>query len=197
MALQAGVVVQPIPGESESGDAYCIFERDRHAVVAVIDGLGHGKDAAYAALLACKAIEAHQDQLPLTIIEQTHLALRGSRGAVMAVLRIDRDRNEVIHAGVGNIEVRIVNEDRVRRPAPINGIVGHGVRKLRTETFPFMPGDLLIMTSDGISDHYDIGPGARGDDVQGIANRIVLSHGRHQDDQTVLVVRDAAAEATA
>lgn len=191
--LTTGVVSQPIPGEAESGDTHCIFDHADHALVVVIDGLGHGKEATEAARMACRAVERAQHLAPEEILARTHEALRGSRGAVMSVVRIERARRELVHAGVGNIEVRIVGADRTRRPVSINGIVGHGVRKLRSETFPFQPGDLLILTSDGISERWEIGPGARADDVQGIANRIALAHGKHTDDQTVVVVRDEPA----
>lgn len=190
--LSVGVVCQPIPGEAESGDTYCVHDRGGHVTVAVIDGLGHGQDARHAAREACKVVERDADLPPEIIVQRAHEALRGTRGAVMAVVRIERDRREAVHAGIGNIEARLVGAEKVRRPVSHNGIVGHSMRKIRTETFAFVPGDLLILTSDGISDRFDVQPASRGDDVQGLANRIALAHGKHTDDQTVLVVRDEA-----
>lgn len=188
--LKVGVVCQPITGEAESGDTYCVLDRGRHVIAAVIDGLGHGQDARLAARRACEAVARHADLAPEDIVRRAHEALHGTRGAVMAVVRIERGRGEIIHAGVGNIDVRVVGKEQVRRPAPVNGIVGHSVRKFRAEAFAFAPGDLLIMTSDGISERFEVRPASRGDDVQGLANRIALAHGKHTDDQMVLVLRD-------
>ena len=188
--LSVGVVHHPIAGERESGDAYCVVDCGAFAVVAVIDGLGHGPDATLASAKACAVVRRDVDLAPEVIVQRAHEALRGTRGAVMAVVRIDRARQELVHAGIGNIETRLVGEAKVRRPITLNGIVGHSVRKVRSETFPFATGDLLILTSDGISERFDVQPASRADDVQGLANRIALAHGKATDDQTVLVVRD-------
>lgn len=192
--LSVGVHCQPIPGEAHSGDAHCILDRGDHVTVALIDGLGHGPDAREASRLACEIVERDADLPPEVILRRAHEALRSTRGAVMAVVRIERTRPEATHAGIGNVEVRLIGAERVRRPMAHNGIVGHSVRVFRAETFPFEPGDLLIMTSDGISDRFEIKPMSRGDDVQGLANRIALAHGKHTDDQLVIVVRDGGTE---
>lgn len=189
-AVKYGLVHHPIPGESRSGDAYCVIDRDRFFLVAVVDGLGHGQEATVASQRAIAYIERHPEQTPQRLVEGCHEALKGTRGAVMAVARVERDRRMLQHAGLGNIETRVVTLDRVRRPVTVNGIVGHALRKLRTEEFPFEPGDLLIMHSDGISDRFDLSALARARDLQMLADQLVRENGRFNDDQLMLVVRD-------
>lgn len=189
-ALRYGLVHQPIPGESESGDAYCVIDRGSFYLVAVVDGLGHGEEARRSARRAIAYLEAHPEKPPQFLVEGCHEALKGTRGAVMAVARVERERGVLQHAGLGNIETRVVGPERVRRPVTVNGIVGHALRKLRTEEFPFAPGDLLLMHSDGISDRFELSPLARNRDVQMLADQLVRENGRFNDDQLMLVVRD-------
>ena len=43
-----GVATRPFPGELECGDLHAVIPRRRGAIVAVVDGLGHGYEAALA-----------------------------------------------------------------------------------------------------------------------------------------------------
>lgn len=188
--LKYGVVSAPIMGAAESGDAFCVIEGDERTLVAVADGLGHGEQAAEASRLAMDYIRAHANETPQALVAGCHRVLSRTRGAVLAVVRIDRVRRCLEHAGLGNIETRIVGVEKTYRPVTVNGIAGHSARKFRCEDFPFHPGDLLIMHSDGISDRFDLSPAARGRDLQMLADQIAREHGRHHDDQLLLIARD-------
>lgn len=189
-ALSCGVVHHPVIGETRCGDAYAVIDRTSFVLVAVVDGLGHGPEAEAAAKDAIAHIEAHAADPPAVLLEGCHRALRGTRGAVVAIARYDRQAKTLAYCGLGNIEARIVGAERVYRPISINGIVGHQARKLRVEEFPFGPGDLLIMHSDGISDRFEVSIASRGRDLQMLANQIVREHGRLYDDQVLLILRD-------
>src|SRR6266851_1958424 len=54
-------------GQTESGDRYLVTTTPDGALVAVVDGLGHGADAADAAKVAVRSLErhAHQPVIPL------------------------------------------------------------------------------------------------------------------------------------
>lgn len=188
-ALKVGLVHHPIIGEVHIGDAYCIEERDDFILVAVADGLGHGKDAHAASSKAVDYLCKHADKQPQALLEGVHDHIRGTRGAVVGIARIDRTAGTLVYAGLGNIETRIVAEEKVYRPVSVNGIVGHQARKFRQETFPFKAGDLLIMHSDGISDRFEISTLARARDPQMLANQLAQTHGRDHDDQLLLIAR--------
>lgn len=189
-ALTCGVVHQPVVGETLCGDAYTVIDQTTSVLVAVIDGLGHGPEAEVAAKQAIAYIEAHATQAPQVLLEGCHRALRATRGAVIAIARYDRQNKKLAYSGLGNIEARIVGAERVYRPISVNGIVGHQARKFRVEEFPFEPGDLLLMYSDGISDRFEVSAASRGRDLQMLANQIVREHGRLYDDQLLLILRD-------
>lgn len=188
--LKYGVISVPIMGATESGDAFCVIDEGDGALIAVADGLGHGALAAEASRLAMDYIRAHPQDTPQALVAGCHRVLGRTRGAVLAVVRIDRARQCLEHVGLGNIETRIVGAEKSYRPVTVNGIAGHSARKFRCEDFPFHPGDLLIMHSDGISDRFDLSPAARGRDLQMLADQIAREHGRHHDDQLLLIARD-------
>lgn len=188
--IDHAVVQQPVQGESTSGDACLVLESPDQVLVAVIDGLGHGKDAHEAAQAALACIRANENCPLDTLLTCCHEALRHTRGAVIAVARIDRRQHRLVHAGIGNIETRIIGAQRSYHPVSINGIAGHTLRKIRCETFPFEPGDLLVMHSDGISDRFDLSALARERDLQLLASQLVHAHGRHHDDQLLLILRE-------
>ena len=188
--IDYAVVQQAVLGESTSGDACLVLESPGQVLVAVIDGLGHGRDAHEAALAALACIRANESSPLDTLLMRCHEALRHTRGAVIAVSRIDRQQHQLIHAGIGNIETRIIGAERTYHPVSINGIAGHSVRKIRSEIFPFHPGDLLVMHSDGISERFELSPLARERDIQFLASQLVHAHGRHHDDQLLLILRE-------
>jgi serine/threonine protein phosphatase PrpC len=187
--LNIGLVHHPIVGETHIGDAYFVHEGEDFALVAVADGLGHGKDAEIASQRAVTYIREHLEKTPIALLEGCHQALHGTRGAVLAIARIDTAAQTLLHAGLGNIETRIVSEEKVSRPVTVNGIVGHQARKFRQESFAFRPGDLLVMHSDGISDRFEISTLARTRDPQMLANQIAQTHGKDHDDQLLLIAR--------
>lgn len=190
MGMSLGLIHQPIIGETTCGDAYLLLDRGSFVLVAVADGLGHGPGAAEASTRAIAYLESRADQPVQMLLEGCHQALRGTRGAVVAIARIERAQRQLVHAGLGNIETRVVTAHKVYRPVTVNGIVGHQARKFRSETIPFEPGDLLIMHTDGISDRFEISTAARGRDPQLLASQIAHEHGRHHDDQLLLILRD-------
>ncbi|MEW6613378.1 MAG: SpoIIE family protein phosphatase [Pseudomonadota bacterium] len=187
--LSCGLVHQPVIGETRSGDDYCVIHSRDMVLVAMADGLGHGPMAQAAAHRAIEYVARHQEQDPRALLDGCHRALRGTRGAVLAIVRIDLRAGTLVHAGLGNIETRIVAAERIYRPVTVNGIAGYTARSFRAEQFAFLPGDLLIMHTDGISDRFEISPAARGRDLQMLASQIVHEHGRHHDDQLLLILR--------
>jgi negative regulator of sigma-B (phosphoserine phosphatase) len=94
---------------------------------------------------------------------------------------------------VGNVEGTLVRAEggMVRRANSIllrGGVVGFQLPQLRPSTTPVEPGDMLILTTDGISPGYvpEVDPAAG---PEAIADRILADYGRGVDDALVLVAR--------
>ncbi|QSB13214.1 SpoIIE family protein phosphatase [Natronosporangium hydrolyticum] len=135
------------------GDAYAFAEPPAGATLLVVDGLGHGPDAAAAASAAVTAFGAQADQPLPGLLTYLHRALRGTRGAAATVLRIHPDR--IDSCGVGNISGVILRAGR-----PGQQLVGQpgtlGVRIPAPQVRPYQlrAGDTLVLFSDGITSHW-------------------------------------------
>jgi len=194
--MRFGVVNRSVKGETVCGDAYFIREFENRFLIAVIDGLGHGTAAAEASFKAVEYLKVNYDRSLTEIIRGCHKELKDTRGAVMGIALIDPGRSVLRYAGVGNIEIRVMGRSVVR-PAPVNGIVGYNLRKVREEEFPYTRGDLIILHSDGISGKFDLNiypPEFLGQHPQVIAERIAAGFGRERDDLTIVVARQGITE---
>ncbi len=162
----------------------------------VVDGLGHGPMAAEAARAAVGVFSAQSDRDPVELIEASHLALRSTRGAALAIARIDLELGRLQYAGVGNISGVIVEAGHGRTTSMIshNGTVGHIVRKIQAFDYPWTPESLLIMHSDGITTRWDPAryPGLLRRPPGLIAGLLYRDHRRGRDDATVVVAREGS-----
>lgn len=146
---------RPLSGNKKCGDLSFIKEFDGKIMVAVIDGLGHGK---YAEDAAVKAAEYLENNYRLNLSELFHgcdESLKKTVGIAMGIVLIDRDNCLITFAGVGNIGARVVSS-RLFSFASDFGIVGAGIRKVREEKSEFRDRDMIIMYSDGISEKFDV-----------------------------------------
>src|SRR3954447_16740047 len=122
MAERAGVIEwavagRPIAGEDCSGDEALVCAVGRDALVAAIDGVGHGSAAARAARVAVNTLRAARWADVVALTERCHAALRSTRGAAvgLAVLRGD---GTATWLGVGNIAGCLVHGGQ---PSPTAG----------------------------------------------------------------------------
>jgi len=182
-------------GEQSCGDAYCLRPISRGMLLAVIDGLGHGEEAAEAAATAAATIDAHAEESVIAILRQCHFALRETRGAVLGLAAFDSADDTLTWAGIGNVEGVLFRADPAARPARDHmfshaGTVGFMVTAMRALVIPVTRGDTLIMTTDGIrSDFADRLVMALDDAPQRLADHIMSICGKDSDDALALVAR--------
>jgi anti-sigma regulatory factor (Ser/Thr protein kinase) len=188
--MELGVVRIPAPGEQVCGDAWATSERGGRSFILLVDGLGHGEQAAKAAEEAVRVFRAHQAQEPAQIIETIHLSLKSTRGAALAIARLDRVGREVHYAGVGNISGVIRGRTTGARTSMVsqNGTVGYAFRKVQTYQYPWNDDSLLLMHSDGLATHWDVDryPGLLRMHPSLIAGALYRDYARGRDDVTVL-----------
>lgn len=189
-SLEIGVVCLAKPGEVACGDAWAIECYTNHCLIVVVDGLGHGSDAALASMEALKTLQRHSTAAPAELIEFAHGALRSTRGAAMAVARLGPDK-EVRFAGIGNISGVILAPLSNRHMVSHNGIVGHEVRRIQEFFYPWSRDSLLLMHSDGIATHWNLDhyPGLINRHPSLIAGVLSRDFARGRDDLTVLVIK--------
>lgn len=188
--MQYGAVNRNKPGNDVSGDTFLFHQNPESTLVALIDGLGSGLAAHEAAQGARQCVDRHA-ALPLTeILKLCHRALRGTRGVVMMLMRVDHQPAQVSFAGVGNIGVRVFSDPPIR-PLSRNGIVGYRMNNVREFTYPYTKGDTFILYSDGVSTSFTVDESlVRGlpADLQQAAEEIADNFGK-DDDIAVVIVR--------
>ncbi|PYO40581.1 MAG: stage II sporulation protein E (SpoIIE) [Gemmatimonadetes bacterium] len=193
--LDWGVAAVALPGEPESGDLHLVRSVGGGVLVAVVDGLGHGAEAATAARLAIAALARHAHESPPSLFERTHQALKGTRGVVMSLAFFKRTDPSLTWLGVGNVEGLLVHAVDAARAARARkslvtrgGIVGSELPRLQAEVLRLTAGDTLIFATDGIREGFVDGLPA-GATPQQQAEHILARHGKGTDDALVLVAR--------
>lgn len=186
-----GAICVPKPGEILSGDAWLAQPQPDGLQVMVVDGLGHGPLAADTAQAAI-AVFTHQPNLaPAQLVEACHAAMHNTRGAALAVARLDLRQAQVIFAGIGNIVAGIWSPSGLRSLLSHNGIVGHQMHRVQEYNYPWPVDGLLMMHSDGLSTQVKLGtyPGLTHRHPSLIAGILYRDFRRERDDASVVIVR--------
>jgi len=144
-----------MPGETLSGDLHLVKPVDQGALIAVADGLGHGKAAADAARLALNAVEECAHNPLVRMLEHCSQRLLQTRGVVMSLALLNALDNTMEWLGVGNVEGLLVRSaaDGKRTIESLTlspGVVGTRLPPLRAAALKVAPGDTLIFATDGI-----------------------------------------------
>lgn len=177
------------PGETLNGDSYVIahpgFDK---TLVAVIDGLGHGKDAHIASTILKEQVLL-KSELPLPdLLNYLHQSARGTRGAVIGLTYIDTHRSLLQFSGIGNIEGFVLTKEGKKSLISFGGILGHHIRSPRMFEYPFSKGDVLCLFSDGLTTRWNPDDIDWNEHPQQIAELLITNYSRSNDDTTVLVI---------
>lgn len=185
-----GAVNVPKPGEEVCGDSWWVQEGPDGDTILVADGLGHGPQAATASLEAVRVFQRHKDHQVATLLDYVHGGLRPTRGAAVAIARVDRARARVEYGGIGNIGGVILGTGPAKHLVSLAGTAGHNARKIQTFDYAF-EGGLLILYSDGLSSSWSIDryPGLMRMHPTLIAGVLTRDYWRQRDDVTVVVLR--------
>lgn len=187
-----GGLSRPIDGEQECGDTY-LFKAQSNVVAALTlaDGLGHGPSAANAARVAVTAFERAGAPTVEANIEAIHTALRPTRGAAIAVAKIDIAGGALDYGGIGNISGALIEKGVVRRMITQHGTAGHVAGRSRSIRYEFASPPLVLLHSDGIKTSWDLKayPGLCEAHPSVVAAVLMRDFRRDRDDASVLAVR--------
>jgi hypothetical protein len=191
-----------LDGQSVCGDR-CVVKALRNAVLmAAIDALGHGEEAAAAAEITAATLEAHADESVIALIGRCHEALRRTRGVALSLGAINAQDSSLTWLGVGNVEgvlLRAPYRTGTGRADPQDGpayehvllrggVVGYQLPCLRASNIPLRRGDTLVFATDGIKSGFAHAV-ALGDPPKKIAHGLLAQYARRSDDALVLVAR--------
>jgi anti-sigma regulatory factor (Ser/Thr protein kinase)/serine/threonine protein phosphatase PrpC len=212
LELDIGVASRPFPGMVVNGDAFVVKQWDGHALVGVIDGLGHGQYANLAAETARRYVETHADQPLDALFRGTARACLATRGVVMALAHFDilgqnPETNmspegmdptkkpvapiKFSFASLGNIEVRLIGS-----PEPVyfnlrRGVVGLNAPNAVVTRHAWTEECILILHSDGLTTHWQPKefPNLSISSAGQLAQELINSLAKEEDDATVIVVK--------
>ncbi len=184
---------RPAPHEVLCGDSWRIAEQDGRLAIMLVDGLGHGPQAAAAANEASIAFDRDPFASLSTLVEAAHRGMQGTRGGALAIAQTHSDGLRLSYLGVGNIagSLRNANGEAGRGLVSQNGTVGSHMRKVKEFEYEYPSRGLLVMHSDGLQSRWTL------DSSLGISQRhcgvisglLYRDFTRGRDDVTIAVVR--------
>jgi anti-sigma regulatory factor (Ser/Thr protein kinase) len=189
--IGCGVAI-PLAGEEVCGDAWAVSLSGGYRTVLMVDGLGHGPVAAEAARATVEGF-AKQPLVPVeTLLRLLHAQLRSTRGAAVAIARVDERESTLRYGGIGNISGVLASGGTQRSLISHNGIIGHEARKFQEFSYPWTADAVLIMHSDGLATQWKL------DDISGlrlrhagvIAASLVRDFSRGRDDASAFVLKN-------
>jgi anti-sigma regulatory factor (Ser/Thr protein kinase) len=189
--LQVAGVAVPYPGEVFCGDAWGLVRRGEQTLLMLVDGLGHGREAAEAANEAVRTFQKHSDRGPAQILSYMHDALKKTRGAAAAVAAIDTADKSVTYAGVGNTACAVLGAGSSRSLVSHNGTLGAATPRLQEFRVEWPEQGILIMHSDGLQSRWDLSPyaGLLARHSAVIGGVLLRDFRRQRDDASVVVVK--------
>jgi anti-sigma regulatory factor (Ser/Thr protein kinase) len=190
-----GAVCVSKSGEEVCGDGWVAADTADRYHLMIADGLGHGLGAAEAARAAVRCFQRDPTLGPAAQVAAIHQALRGTRGAAVAVVCVDRRAGVAIFAGVGNIAGSIIAAPGSRQLVSLNGTAGHTVHKINEFSYPWTDDALLLVHSDGLVSRWDLDhyPGLLQRHPSLVAGVLFRDFNRGRDDVTVVAARARAA----
>lgn len=168
------------------GDAFTWWQEKRIWSVCLVDGLGHGAEAARASERAIVEAQADRSLPAEEIIGSVDQAIRNSRGAAMSVVQFDTGRRTLRFAGVGNVRMALFRAGEVFRYEGSPGIVGTGIRRPAPETAAWLDGDAVILWTDGLPARLDVESLSLTGSPAEIARHLAMSPDRRPDDVGVV-----------
>lgn len=188
-SIEWEVASQPIMGEERSGDAHLVAPFVGGVLLAALDGVGHGTEAARAAGAARSILLAHAEEPLGALARRCHEGLRATRGVVMSLAAIDA-AGGMSWLGVGNVQGALLRartgleEELLLRP----GVVGAQLPALQAARLTLAAGDTLVLATDGIDGSFSRAAAQAGT-AREAAEAILRRFGRRRDDALVLVAR--------
>ncbi|MGH9227433.1 MAG: SpoIIE family protein phosphatase [Acidimicrobiales bacterium] len=192
--LEWAAAGRPMPGEEVSGDLAVCMPVGDGALLAAIDGLGHGAKAAEAAEIARDTIAAYSSEALASLLRLCHVGLARTRGAAITLARVQCGAGTLQWVGVGNVETYLVRRaegghaSMAGSAVLFGGTVGYRLPPVRVSVVELRPNDLVIMATDGLASRF-VSQVATARPVDRIARTILDAHARGTDDALVAVAR--------
>lgn len=179
-----------LPGQVTSGDNHLVCPTSEGALVAVVDGLGHGEEAARASRKAISELAQNAEEHVISLVRRCQESLRPTRGVVMSLAAFNARASVMTWIGVGNVIGMLWRSNGEPQEALLlrGGVVGSLLPPLQASVLPVTPGDTLVLATDGLQSDFlrDLNPSLP---PQAQAERILARYAKGTDDALLLIVR--------
>ncbi len=191
--VEYGVAKYVLPGQGESGDHHLVCCNRNGILIAAIDGIGHGEEAASVSKTAATLIRGSADEPIISLVERCHEKLWSTRGVVLSLAFVDPEHGMMTWLGVGNVQGVLMRSDAKNGNAQESlllraGVIGSQLPALQATVLPIAKGDTLFFATDGIRSDFPTTLSAR-ENPQRAADRILEQYRSGNDDALVLVTR--------
>ncbi len=182
--------LQAQPRNNICGDGTLIIEDDSVLFLSIFDGAGHGLPAYRVTQQALNYVEAHTNDSLNNLFMATHEYLRGTLGGVLGICRINKATAEAEYAGLGNTAARIMFP-QTKKFINRGGILGYEITNPVVNSFKLNPGDIFLLYSDGIKDHFDTNeiPGFFTLSAAEMVRFIIENFAKELDDASVIALK--------
>ena len=182
-----------MPGAQESGDLHVIQGFSGGLLIGVMDGLGHGPEAAVASRICASVLKGYSGEPLDAMVALCHERLHGSRGVALSICTLNEKSSTWSWIGVGNVSCVLLRNGAHPRGAreflmQRNGVVGGFMHKPTVSTLPALPEDVMVLATDGIRTDFSYALNLAGTPQQ-VAERILDTHATGKDDALTLVAR--------
>src|SRR5438034_8489388 len=136
-----GIATVALSGESQSGDACVVQPFAGGVLLAVVDGLGHGAEAAESAQVAIETLRQHAGESVMSLARRCHANLQHYRGVVMSMASLDAADLSMTWMAVGNVSGVLIHADCAEPPEREvllmrSGVIGSVLPTLRASVIP-------------------------------------------------------------
>lgn len=176
-------------GNQMCGDSYFVNETEDHFICAVADGLGSGDLARDSSLAAINVVKEHQEKDVEDLMKRANEEMKGKRGCVLSVFKLDLQTRQMEFSGIGNINLIVYQPDgQIIRPISYSGYLSGKLQNVKVQTIDYPQGSSFVAFSDGVrissKNHAMI---AKFDTVQESFRHLTNSLPSTNDDVTLLV----------
>jgi Stage II sporulation protein E (SpoIIE) len=200
--LEIGGATRARRNAAMNGDAFVIERFKGGALIAVVDGLGHGERAFRAAEVAVRCLRSRPEQALDVVFRGVAKACHSTDGVVMAAARFEFANGVAFEfASIGNIEARLFVAASIPDLAPRTetlmvrrGILGANAVDPYVTRHSWPAGSALVLHSDGVVSRWGIAEfrDVRYETASAMADAMLGRLAKEDDDATLVVVRDIA-----
>ena len=178
------------PLESVNGDAGFVQVAEEQLFVGLVDGAGHGPEAHSIAQTSLDFLEKNKHEGLPCLMKELHDHLRGTRGGVAIIGKLNTEALQFHYVGIGNIVLRKFGKSS-ERAVMQDGVIGYQIRTPKEKIMTMSSGDILVLHTDGISTNFDVSdyPDIIKDDAKTIGYNLIKKFGKNDDDATCIVIR--------